>query len=175
VNSAPDFDIPACFAALDAQRLERGLTWSRVARELWAQTPELNARRDDHPISPSTITGMAKRGDTTCQHALCMLRWLGRVPEDFVPGVVVGARHALPPVDGAHRLRWSLRKLYDALDERRHEHAMTWPAVAAELRCSPNQLTGIRTAKYAIGMRLGMRICGWLDRPAADFVYPAEW
>jgi hypothetical protein len=26
--------------------------------------------RNDHPISASTLTGMAKRSDTSCQHAL---------------------------------------------------------------------------------------------------------
>ena len=41
--------------------------------------------------------------------------------------------------------------------------------------CSENQLTGIRTARYAIGMKLAMRIVQWLERPASAFVYAAEW
>jgi hypothetical protein len=47
--------------------------------------------------------------------------------------------------------------------------------VAQPLRCTDNQLTGIRTARYAIGMRLMMRIVQWLDQPAVAFIYPAEW
>ena len=170
-----DFDAKALFAALDARRMERGVSWSGVARDLWDLSSELNARRDDHPISPLTITGIAARDDTTCQHALVMLRWLGRVPEDFVPGVTVEGRHALPAAGSDRRLRWSLSRLYTALDAERRDRGMTWSAVAAELRCAPNQLTGIRRAKYAIGMRLAMRIVRWLDRPAAEFVYAAEW
>jgi hypothetical protein len=29
--------------------------------------------------------------------------------------------------------------------------------------------------KYAIGMRLAMRIVQWIERPAADFVVAARW
>jgi hypothetical protein len=61
---------------MEAQREARQLSWSGVAREIWELSSELNERRRDHPISPATVTGMAKRGDTTCQHALFFLRWL---------------------------------------------------------------------------------------------------
>jgi hypothetical protein len=47
--------------------------------------------------------------------------------------------------------------------------------LAAILGCSPGKLTALRTAKFATGMDLAMRIVQWLDRPAADFVYPARW
>jgi hypothetical protein len=40
---------------------------------------------------------------------------------------------------------------------------------------TPNQLTGLRNAKFATSMRLAMRITQALHRPAADFVYVAEW
>jgi len=48
---------------------------------MWELSAELNERRGDHPISSTTITGVSKRGDTSCQHALFMLRWLERSPE----------------------------------------------------------------------------------------------
>ena len=48
-NPQIDFSIAELFAALDAQRMERGLTWSGVAKALWEQSAELNARRMDHP------------------------------------------------------------------------------------------------------------------------------
>jgi hypothetical protein len=44
---------------------------------------------------------MATRGDTTCQHALFMLRWLGRAPETFVPGPAACATRAALPVAGS--------------------------------------------------------------------------
>src|SRR5215468_5437423 len=69
-NAQIDFDVAALFAALDAQRRDRMLSWQGVARELWDLSATLNARRDDHPISASTLTSMAKRKDTSCQHAL---------------------------------------------------------------------------------------------------------
>jgi hypothetical protein len=51
---------------------------------------------------------------------------------------------------------------------------MTWPELAAVLGCTPSQLTRLRTAKFATGMDLAMRIVQWLDQPAASFVYPAK-
>lgn len=79
-----DFDALAIFAAMDAQRTRRGINWRQVADEIWDQSNLLNEQRRDHPISPSTLTGIAKRGDTTCQHALFILRWLARTPESFL-------------------------------------------------------------------------------------------
>ena len=37
------------------------------------------------------------------------------------------------------------------------------------------QLTGLKTARYATGMVLAMRITQWVGRPAADFIYMARW
>jgi hypothetical protein len=164
----------ALFDALDSQRRDRGLSWQGVAQELWDPSAALNAQRDDHPISASTLPGMAKRRDTTCQHALFMVRWLGRAPESFMPGSTA-KNTTLPFADSDQRLRWDLQKLYDALDSERRERTFTWPQLAHELQCSPSQLSGIKGARFAIGMRLAMRIVAWLDRPARDFVHAANW
>jgi hypothetical protein len=175
-NPPIDFDIAALFDALDSQRRDRALSWQGVARELWEQSAELNARRGDHPISASTITGMLKMKDTTCQHALFMLRWLGRSPESFIPGSTVDPnRTALPPVGPDRRLRWDLQKLHEALDAERRERCFTWPQLAHELQCTPSQISGIKRARFAIGMRLAMRIVTWLNRPARDFIRAARW
>ncbi len=171
-----EFDVLALFGALDERRVATGLSWSQVAREMWDQSADLNLRRADHPISPSTITGMAKRDNTTCQHALFMLRWLGRTPESFLSVAtrqVAGS--ALPEAGPDRRLRWDLTSLYEALDAHRRDEALTWQQLARQLRCTTNQLTGIRVARYAITMRLAMRIVQWLGRPAADFIHAAEW
>ena len=175
-NVRIDFDIAELFEALDSQRRNRALSWQDVAQELWDQSAALNKRRNDHPISASTLTGMAKRRDTTCQHALFMVRWLGRTPESFMPGSTVDAqRTALPFVGPDQRLRWDLQKLYEALDSLRRERSFTWLQLAYELQCSPSQLSGIKRARFAIGMKLAMRIVTWLDRPARDFVHAANW
>jgi hypothetical protein len=170
------FDAAALYQALDAQRAERGLSWSGVASQIWQLSAELNDRRRDHPISPSTLTGMACKPRTTCQHALFMLRWLGRTPESFlVGGPEHDDRFALPEAGPDRRLRWALKLTYASMDEKRRRESLTWPALAAVLGCTPNQLTGLRTAKFATGMDVAMRIVQWLGRPAADFVYPATW
>jgi hypothetical protein len=172
-----EFDVAALYAALDARRLEYGLSWRAVADELWALSWELNARRDDHPISPSTLTGMQTRRATSCQHALFMLRWLGRSPESFLacPPGGQAPQGALPAAGPDRRLRWRLKALYEALDAERRARRLSWPQAAAELRCTPSQLTGLRTARFATGIGLAMRIVQWLERPAADFIYAARW
>ncbi len=120
---------------------------------------------------------MAKNPRTSCQHALFMLRWLERTPESFLRGATTGddERFALPVAGSDRRLRWALKRLYASMDEKRRQSELTWPALAAILGCSPNQLTGLRTAKFTAGMDLAMRIVQWIGRPAADFVYPATW
>src|ERR1700720_1934145 len=93
-----EFNGLGLYAAMEAQRIERGLSWRQVAAEIWDQSSVLNERRGDHPISASTLTGIAKRGDCTCQHALFILRWLGRSPESFLSIPPAGGdASALPP------------------------------------------------------------------------------
>lgn len=175
-NAQSDFDVAALFDALDAQRRDRRLSWQGVARELWDLSATLNARRNDHPISASTLTDMAKRRDTSCQHALFMLRWLDRTPESFMPGLVYDARRAVLPCAGPdQRLGWDLQKLYSSLDTQRRERGLSWAQLAGKLRCTPSQLSGIKRARFATGMRLAIRIVRWLDRPASDFVIAAKW
>jgi hypothetical protein len=65
--------------------------------------------------------------------------------------------------------------MYEALDARRRERAMTWPELARVLRCTPSQLTGLRTARFTAEMNIAMRAVQWLERPAAHFVHAAEW
>ena len=170
-----EFDVGALYEALDAARRERQLTWREVAEAIWNLSAELNDRRSDHPISPATLTGMRTRGFTSCQHALFMLRFLGRSPESFLVGGPGPTEAPLPPAGPDRRLRWNLDSLAAALDERRQAERLTWTELAGLLRCTPHQLTGIRRARFAIGMGLAMRIVLWLERPAADFVYAARW
>jgi hypothetical protein len=82
---------------------------------------------------------------------------------------------ALTSAGPNRRLRWDLAALYDALDARRRERQLTWVVLARQLRCSVHQLTGIKTARFAIGMKLAMRIAQWLERPASAFIYVAAW
>ncbi len=168
------FDHQAFFAAVDARRRDQQLSWPDLAAAIWAQSRALNEQRGDHPISPATLRKLAN--GTSCQHALFLLRWLDVPPETFIvvpqPGTV-GV--PLPPAHEGQRLRWSLRKLYGALNAARRARGATWQQAAERLHCTPSQLTGLRTAKFAIGMELAMRITQALRRPAAAFVYAAQW
>lgn len=83
-----------------------------MANELWNLSSELNRRRNDHPISASTLRGMSRRPATSCQHALFMLRWLERTPESFLVGQPARpAGAALPAAGPDRRLRWNLARL----------------------------------------------------------------
>jgi len=174
VTSAGGFDLQAFFGAVDARRRDEQLSWPALAAAIWEQSHLLNERRNDHPISPATIRKLAE--GVSCQHALFVLRWLGVPPEAFIavpqPGT---AAVPLPVADEAHRLRWNLKKLYGALNAARSARSATWQQAADRLRCTPSQLTGLRTLKFATGMQLAMRVTQALHRPAADFVYVAEW
>ena len=81
----------------------------------------------------------------------------------------------LPSVGPDRTLRWNLAALYEAVNAGRIEQQLTWKELAPCLYATEHQLTGIRTARYAIGMKLAMRIVQWLERPASAFIYPAEW
>ena len=92
----PRFDTKALYAALDEKRTALGLSWQRVADQMWEQSAALNGRRSDHPISPSTLTNLTRSPQTSCQHALFMLRWLGRAPESFLRGAPSGSAARRP-------------------------------------------------------------------------------
>lgn len=173
VASALDF--AAFFAAVDGERQRRGLGWYDLADELWEQSDQLNAERDDHPICGGALGRLGDRGATSCQYALFMLRWLGRPPEDFLVGPPRQAGDtSLPPAGPDSRLRWDLQDLHEALNAERRERGLTWALLAEDLGCSPARLTNLRTARMA-DLELAMRITQWLQRPAADFIHPASW
>ena len=171
-----DFDAGALFAALDHRRRQQALSWRQVADAIWAQSSELNDRRHDHPIAVATLTGIRKRNNISCQHALFVLRWLGQGPEEFIADPAPGTTGSgLPEAGPDRRPRWDLGALHQATDARRREQDLTWKELAERLGCTPSQLTGIRTARFAIGMRLAMRITQWIGRPASEFIHAAPW
>ena len=171
----PTFDFTAFTSALNDRRKERGLSWFELADELWAQSADLNAALGDHPLCGGAVSRLPTRGDTSCQYALFMLRWLDQAPEAFLTGSVVDVgevRLSSPGPD--RRLRWELPELHAALNEQRESRGLTWAALAAEIDCTPSRLTNLRTARQA-DLALVMRVTQWLERPSADFIHPARW
>ena len=169
------FDAQALAKALEVKRLERGLTWTAAANEMWELSSELNAKRNDHPISASALRNVAVQDGTTCQHALFMLRWLERSPESFLMGAALDAGYGLPPAGADKRLRWNLRTLFASLDAARREDGLTWKEAASQIGCTPSQLTGLRKAKFATGIDVAMRIAQWVGRDTSFFIYAANW
>ena len=163
-----DFDLGALYAALDAQRQARGLSWQQVVREINALFERTPAR----PVSASTVTGMRSRAVIDGDGVLQMLRWLSRTPESFVPGSQETA--ALPDAGPDRIVRFDARKMYSELDSRRAERGLTWKQVAKEI----GGFSAAMLTRLSQGGRVGfphvMRITRWLGRPAAAFTRISE-
>lgn len=175
LTKVAQFDGDALMHDVDEERQRRGLTWGRLADELWMQSADLNAMLGDDALCPGALHRIAQRKTMTCQYALPLLRWLNAAPEDYLSGDVVAVDHtALPSAGADKRLRWSLEELFEKLDGRRVELGLTWAALGAQLDCTPNRLTNLRTAKLA-DMGLTMRVTQWLGSPAVSFIHATDW
>jgi hypothetical protein len=69
VERAADFDVAALYAALDARRVERRLSWQQVAREI-SGVPE---RMPAGKVNSSTLTRLRERGAVEGDGVLQML------------------------------------------------------------------------------------------------------
>jgi hypothetical protein len=160
-----DFDLAALSEALDARRRELGLTW----QELAIQATDRPSRRSDRRIAASTFKAMSQRGSVRDTVVLQALRWLGRTPESFVPGLRQAPEHALPDHD-AGRPALDTRAIYVALNDRRARQELTWRDVADQLGPGFNPAMLVRLAGGSgIGFPRVMRIFQWLERPVAEF------
>jgi hypothetical protein len=168
------FDFAAFFAAVQDARRGRDLGWYDLASELWEQSAQLNAQREDHPLCGGAVSRLGTRGETSCQYALYLLRWLGKAPEEFLTGLARDVGDVRLPDPGPDsRLRWDLAELHAALNEERQRQELTWAELARQIGCTPSRLSNLRTARLA-DMALTMRVTQWLRRPAADFIHPAS-
>ncbi|WP_353651259.1 hypothetical protein ABLG96_10455 [Nakamurella sp. A5-74] len=168
------FDFDAFFAALDQQRRHHDLNWYELADQLWDQSSDLNAVREDHPLCGGAVSRLGRRGKTSCQYAMFMLRWLDRAPEEFLEGGGTDAAAALPPADPAHRLRWDLAELHGAVDTRRCAQGLTWTELGRILGCTPNRLTNLRSAREC-DLDLAMRAAQWTGHTPSAYIHPASW
>lgn len=110
----------------------------------------------------------------SCQHALFLFRWLDRPPEDFIARSTIGAKDpTIAKTDSNHRLRWNLAELHAELNSQRQQHGLTWRDLAELLDCTPSRLMNLKRAKLA-DLALVMSVTQWLERPASNFIYPAD-
>ena len=161
--AAPDssdsarFDGAALYAALDAERQRRGWSWRQVASEVGVSAPTLRRTQQGGGMETDGI--------------LCMTRWLGRPPEAFsqTNHHLAGTEMLLASgVAGVVRL--DTRALHRAVDELRRSQALSWQALATELRATSSQLTRLSKGGR-IGIRLLLTVLAWLGRSAESFAH----
>jgi hypothetical protein len=160
-----DFDLVALSEALDARRAELCLTWQELAIQVTGRP----SRRSDRRIAASTFKGMSQRGSVRDTVVLQAVRWLGRTPESFVPGLREAPEFPLPD-DDTGRPALDTRAIYLAMDDKRVRRELTWRDVARELGpgFNPGMLTRLAGGTH-IGFPRVMRIFRWLERPVAEF------
>ena len=176
-----DFSLAALYAALDAQRQARGMTWQEAVREMGERSglappkPSTGRRAKGGPvprwsISRSTVVNLRERSAAEGDGVLQMLRWLNRPPEAFVAGSgAVGAAFDLPAVPPHQILRFDTRALHTALDAQRIARRLTWRQVADEIEgIRPASLTRLKHGGR-ISFPQVMRITRWLGKPTAQF------
>lgn len=169
-----DFSIDALYNALDAEREERGISWTHLTRELNALFKDVTAAR---PIATSTVTGMCDRGGLNGNGVIQMLIWLKRTPESFCPSWPVKGK-LIPTTTPDRIVRWNGPKIHEAIDAERMKRGMTWKTVADEIGVgigtSPAALKALARTP-SLGFPAGMRIFRWLGKPAADFTMAVPW
>ncbi len=101
----PSFDYRAVGEAVESRRRELNLTPSGLIRSInW--------------LSTAPLARLGRGEPTTCQHVNGLLRWLGRSPESFSPGMVDGPECRIPDF-GPHAVRWNMATLWEAVDAQR--------------------------------------------------------
>ena len=153
------FDYAGVGEAVESRRRELGLTPSGLIRSVnWLSAAPLAKLRQGDPRA-------------TCQHVNGLLRWLGRSPESFSPGMVDGPECRIPDF-GAYAVRWNMAALWEAMDAQRADRGQSWDEVREATRHA--DVERVRLETYGIPMHDAMNIVRWLGRPAATFMYAAE-
>jgi hypothetical protein len=152
------FDRTALYAALDAQRRARGLSWQQVARETG--------------VAASTIVATKRAGTMETDGMLAMVRWLGCVPEKFIRGTepqsIARATSATAQFLDGHR--FNTKMLYRTLDAQRQSRKMTWSAIAQEIGPGVSVPMLTRLAKGGrIGVDLMVSVTEWPGNFVAVF------
>lgn len=169
-----DFDTSALYDAMDELRGERKLTWAQVTREVNACHVNIPGFS---PVATATITAVKdKKSGNNANTILCMLSWLERPPESFVPGLEFDQDACqLPRIGKNQILRWNTKAIYRALDEKRAAHDLTWKATAAKAGvANAAALTRLNKGPI-ISIANAMHIVAWLEAPAVTYIIRAEW
>src|SRR4051812_12025945 len=152
------FDYGAVGEAVESRRQELNLTPSGLTRSLnW--------------LSAAPLARLRGGEATTCQHVNGLLRWLGRSPESFSPGMEDTPACAFPDF-GPYAVRWNMTALWEATDGQRADRQLSWDEVREATRFP--DVEAVRFETYGIALHYAMSLVRWLGRPAAMFMCPAE-
>ena len=156
-----DFDIAALFEVMDAKREAEGLTWGQVNRRLgW--------------MSNATFDRMRERRQSSCNHILPMIQWVGRTPESFTVEPDGGVHELLPdPSPGRWRWWWAHHDLATEVDVKRCDLGLSWEEVAEAMGLGAGAADGIKGIdKLRYGPPIGMAMIAarWVGRSAASFM-----
>ena len=159
----PDFDFAALFAALDAQRRERVLSWAALGRELRP------------PVSASTILRTERGGPMEADGILAMTRWLGVTFAAFTTGLghaPSAARRATTNPYAEPTRRFDTAAVAAALEEQRASRGLTWHQVAAEIGGAEASALASLGRRSRMRVPEVVRIAAWLGRAPEDFTRP---
>ena len=88
------FDLHKLFAAIDAKRQHRDLSWAELSSQVG--------------VSASTIRRFSKAHDAEADGVLALVRWLEDAPEDYISNSSVKRKLLHPPGDGYTRADMTL-------------------------------------------------------------------
>jgi hypothetical protein len=84
-GDSSDFDLEQLFRSIDQARLDRGLTWAALGRQVG--------------VASSTIRRFESAADAEADGVLTLISWVGVPPERLIRGTSI-PEVLLPPLDG---------------------------------------------------------------------------
>ena len=156
-----DFKVYELIEVMDAKREAEGLTWRQVNSHLaW--------------MSKATFDRIRERGESSCNHILPMIQWVGRTPESFTVDPDGGVHEFLPdPSPRRWRWWWAHHHLAAEVDAKRRHLELSWEEVteAMGLRAGgAAAVKGIDKLRYGPPIGLAMIAARWVERSAASFM-----
>lgn len=148
------FDLAALYEAVDAHRLQRGLTWLAAAVEIGLPLTTLRAIQHAKTMEADGV--------------LAIVRWLGIAPEEFMRPKRKGRFPNTMPAGKMWRA--DTARLYALLQAAKDAHGLTWTDIASAIgtEVSPSSLT--RLAKGGrISINLLAALAAWLNEPIDAF------
>lgn len=157
----PGLDVEALRAAVDAERVARGMSWVDLARQV--QIP--------------TIRNMGVGGRIQADVVVLLLQWLGMQCDEFVvrPGggaAPWAARHHLPKPPPLFA-RFDSIALHESLSRVREARQLTWQQVATELGTTTSVIARLKKGGR-VDAQLMVAAAEWAQTPVESMLQPSQ-